>query len=283
MRIQVTEFDVQIDVLRLLISVLLSVAIGGLGYWRGSLTISGWLGAIIVGSATAGLGGWTWGMLVVVFFVTSSALSHWRRESKALRTGGTVAKGERRDLGQTLANGGAAAFFAFVFAVEPHPSLFAAALGALATVTADTWATELGTLSTSPPRLVTTGRTVVAGTSGGITVLGFAATVCGALLIGVVAWLMSLASDNTQVVWAVPVALVGGIVGSLSDSLLGATVQLIKFCPQCSVETEQPIHVCGTTTVYYRGWSWLNNDWVNFLSSLLGAGASVLVWLLISV
>jgi uncharacterized membrane protein len=29
-----------------------------------------------------------------------------------------------------------------------------------------------------------------------------------------------------------------------------------------------------------RGWRWLNNDMVNLLSSLVGGGVAVLVWLL---
>jgi uncharacterized protein (TIGR00297 family) len=215
---------------------------------------------------------------VVVFFITSSALSHWRREAKAARTGGMAAKGERRDLGQTLANGGAAAFFAVLFTAEPHPVLFAATLGALATVTADTWATEIGSLSKTPPRLVTTGKPVVAGTSGGISTLGFVATVCGALLIGITTWLLNIVVDGTQMLWVVLAATSGGIAGSLSDSLLGATVQRVEFCPQCHVDTEQVVHICGTPTHYQRGWFWLDNDWVNFLASLIGAGMGILVW-----
>jgi uncharacterized membrane protein len=71
-----------IDPVRLALGFALSLLIGGLGYWRHSLTGSGWLGAIVVGTASIALGGWTWGLLVVVFFITSSALSHWRKAAK---------------------------------------------------------------------------------------------------------------------------------------------------------------------------------------------------------
>jgi uncharacterized membrane protein len=87
--------------------------------------------------------------------------------------------------------------------------------------------------------------------------------------------------DEANLLWAVPVALAGGVAGSLGDSLLGASVQRIQICPQCKVETEQYIHRCGTPTVYRRGWRWLNNDWVNFLASILGAAGGTLVWLLL--
>ncbi len=62
-----------------------------------------------------------------------------------------------------------------------------------------------------------------------------------------------------------------GLVGSLFDSLLGATVQAIYFCLKDQKETERhPLHLCGTETVHLRGWKWLTNDWVNFGCGLAG-------------
>lgn len=274
----IREQHVLIDPLRFALSFGLSLLIGGLGYWRRSLTAGGWLGANIIGTATAGLGGWYWGALIVVFFVTSSALSHWQRALKQQRVRATAAKGERRDLLQTLANGGIAAGCALIYAIEPQPILYAAALGAVATVTADTWATELGTLSRGAPRLVTTGRHVPVGTSGGVSTLGLAATTAGALLIGLVGWLGLRLADDAPASWVVPAALLGGVAGSLTDSLLGATRQRVNWCPQCSVETEQTIHRCGTPAAYHHGWRWLDNDWVNFVASGAGAMVSLVAW-----
>jgi uncharacterized protein (TIGR00297 family) len=269
------------DPLRLLISFGLSLLMGGLGYQRGSLTMSGWLGAVVVGTALAGLGGWTWGMLVVVFFTTSSALSHWRRVAKTQLAGDKFAKGNQRDFAQTMANGGAVTGLALLYTAAPHPILFAAALGVLATVTADTWATEVGILSRHVPRLVTTGRPVAPGTSGGVTVLGFGATLAGASVIGLVAS-MALWWQGQPFVWALLAAVAGGVVGALADSLLGATRQQVNLCPQCGSETEQYIHRCGTLTQHLRGWHWLDNDWVNFLASLIGGATSVLCWALLT-
>lgn len=269
-----------IDPLRIVVSLALSAMIGGLGFRRGSLTVGGWLGALLVGTATAGFGGWTWGVLVVAFFISSSALSRWRHGDKARVAGDKFAKGDRRDLEQTLANGGAAAALALLYAVAPQPLLFAAALGALATVTADTWATELGTLSPSPPRLVTTGRHVAPGTSGGVTLLGLGATTAGALFIGVVAQIGSVLIADVPRQPLLLAATVGGIAGSFADSLLGATAQQVRWCPHCEVETEQSPHRCGTPTTHLRGSRWLDNDGVNFAASLAGAGVAVLISLL---
>ncbi len=265
------------DLQRIIAALLLSSLIGGLGRRRGSLTTSGWFGAVLVGTATAGFGGWAWGALVVIFFVTSSALSHWRRDRKAVVADDKFAKTERRDLAQTLANGGVTALCAVLYFFVPHPALLTAGVGALATVTADTWATELGTLSRTPPRLVTTGRVVRPGTSGGVTALGMAATVAGALLIGLSAAVALAILNDTRAWWIVSTALTGGIAGSLADSLLGATAQATRWCPRCESETERPIHRCGAPTTRLRGWRWLDNDGVNFVASLVGAVVALLI------
>lgn len=270
-----------------LLGIFLSVVIGGLGYWRRSLTSSGVAGAILVGTLVFGFGGWVWGLLLVTFFVSSSLLSHYRNADKEM-TLGESAKSGRRDLGQALANGGLGAVLALAFARTSEPLLFAAFLGVMGTVTADTWATELGILSRVPPRLITTGERVPPGTSGGVTQLGIWASVAGALLIGTVATALtqvgSLLGSSAWSLVAISYPLLavgGGTVGSLFDSLLGATLQGTYYCDRCDKQTETAIHRCGQAALPLRGWIWLNNDVVNFLASMVGGlVAALLAWLL---
>ncbi len=178
---------------RWIVGLLLSMAIGGLGYRSDSLAPSGVLGAILVGTSVFGAGGWVWGMLLIVFFVSSSLLSRYREAEKATFYE-QFAKPGRRDLGQALANGGWGALLALSFGLRPSPLLFAAFVGAMATVNADTWGTEMGVLSRRPPRRITTGEPVPPGTSGGVSVLGTAAALAGALLIGLTAEALLLAA-----------------------------------------------------------------------------------------
>jgi uncharacterized protein (TIGR00297 family) len=270
-----------------LLGIFLSVVIGGLGDWRRSLTSSGVAGAILVGTLVFGFGGWVWGLLLVAFFVSSSLLSHYRKADKEM-TLGESAKSGRRDLGQALANGGLGAVLALAFARTSEPLLFAAFLGVMGTVTADTWATELGILSRVPPRLITTGERVPPGTSGGVTQLGIWASVAGALLIGTVATALtqvgSLLGSSAWSLVAISYPLLavgGGTVGSLFDSLLGATLQGTYYCDRCDKQTETAIHRCGQAALPLRGWIWLNNDVVNFLASMVGGlVAALLAWLL---
>ncbi|MEZ4592575.1 MAG: DUF92 domain-containing protein [Chloroflexota bacterium] len=261
---------------QLVLAFLLSGLIAALAYWRGSLALSGAVAALLVGTVIFGFGGWVWGVLLALFFISSSLLSHYKEREKQAVAEEKFDKGHRRDWGQVLANGGAGAVVAVLNGLFPSPLWLPLFLGTMATVTADTWATELGTLSRRPPRLITTGRVVPVGTSGGISAFGTAVSFTGGLLIGLTTGLLG---QNNLVALTV-IGGIGGLAGSLSDSLLGATVQQIYYCDSCRKETEKKRH-CGQQTKPLRGWRWMNNDMVNFLSSVLGGATAVLVYTLI--
>lgn len=280
---------------RIVLGLALSAAIGWLAYRRGSLSGSGFLGAVLTGTAVFGFGGLTWGLVLIAFFVSSSLLSHYRENQKAA-IAEKFDKGHRRDLGQTLANGGFGALLALAALLlvdlpglprSGNPTyifLTLAYFGAMATVNADTWATELGVLAASAPRLITTGRPVAVGTSGGVTWQGTLASLAGAAFIGLAAFgIIQVAALATSGQWllsdwpVIPIAALAGLAGALFDSLLGASVQRIYWCETCQKETERRIHSCGSATRPLRGWPWLNNDLVNFLAS--AAGGILAGWL----
>jgi len=272
--------------LRILAGLACSAAIAGLAFQRGSLSGSGVAGAMVVGTVIFGFGGWAWGAVLITFFILSSLLSRYREEAKRT-VAEEFAKGGRRDLGQVLANGGAGALLALAWWWRPDPAVLAGFAGAMATVNADTWATEIGVLSPTPPRLVTTWRRVAAGTSGGVSLLGTTATACGAAVIGLLLLTFLrleglLGIDGPALEHAgwrlLAAAVVGGVLGSLIDSLLGATVQTMYYSPVRAKETERKIDPDGTANRHLRGWSWLGNDWVNFLSSAAGAAVAAFLF-----
>jgi uncharacterized protein (TIGR00297 family) len=260
---------------RLFVGLAASLVVSQAARRRGWLSPSGALGAVLTGALIVGAGGLTWGALLIVFFVLSSLLSRLRRR-RAARPAGDTAKGAIRDLGQVLANGGAATLLALTAAAWPAPGVFAAYVGALSAVTADTWASELGMLSRRPPRLLTTGRVVPPGVDGGVTALGLLASLAGGLTIGMAALLLAplaaglgeptLPADRRG--WLPLIGLLAGLGGSLFDSLLGATVQAAPARPANSAESGRP-----------RGWPWLDNDRVNLLASLAGAALGIALWL----
>ena len=248
--------------------------------WRArSLNRSGAWAAALTGGLVFGLGGFPWAAVLLTFFISSSALSRVfaRRKSTVEEK---YAKGSQRDWGQVLANGGLGALLAianWLFPGQIWPWL--AFTAAMAAVTADTWATELGVFSPTLPRLITNRKVVERGTSGGITGLGYLAVLGGATLIGIVAAFFT----PGYALFLIGGAIVGGLTGSTMDSLLGATLQAIFTCPTCRKETERyPIHSCGTQTVPLRGLRWMSNDWVNFLCSLVGAVMALVFWVLLA-
>ena len=192
------------------------------------LTAAGAAAALAVGTPTVWGMGWRGLLLLLAFFVSGSLLT---------RGGG------RRNARQVLANGGVAAVAALL-------GSWPAFAGAVAAATADTWATELGAHSPTPPRLITSGAPVPSGANGGVTLLGTGGGVLGAVVIAGLAWVLGPRAGgpgSTHPGGLVAVVAVAGVAGMLIDSLLGATLQ-------------------GPDD------KWMDNDAVNFAMTLAGAG-----------
>jgi uncharacterized protein (TIGR00297 family) len=257
--------------LQILAGLGLAVVVAALSYRVKALSGSGALAATVVGGATFGLGGWPAAMLLLGFFISSSALSGVGREPKRALSE-KFSKDSRRDAGQVLANGGLASVLAAAYGISGAPLWLLGMAGALATANADTWSTELGVLSSRRPRRIVGGQPVEPGTSGAVSSLGVMASLAGAGLIGVLAWAGS--GDPRWILWG----MLAGLAGSLFDSFLGATAQAIYWCPSCEKETERhPVHVCGKETQWLRGWRWLDNDLVNALSVAVGAAVAIVL------
>ncbi|CAN5126274.1 DUF92 domain-containing protein [soil metagenome] len=238
----------------------------------GSLSTSGALAAVCIGTVCAAAGT-SWGALLIVYFIAASLLSRYGRGEKERLTGGVVAKRGARDATQVLANGGIYAACLAVAAICPGriaTLMHFQALGALAASSADTWATEIGTLHGGTPRSMFTFRRVVPGTSGAISIAGTVAMIAGAAFVAFVAMGLGLP--------AVPLAVgIGGIAGAIADSALGATLQERRWCATCSTSSEQPVHTCGATTSLAGGLAFLDNDTVNLLSTVVGGAVAALL------
>jgi len=255
---------------RLLIGFLAAACVSFVARRLRSLTIGGAIAATLVGGAAVSAG-WGWGALLIAYFVASTLLSRVGRAEKEGRTASIVAKGGERDAVQVFANG--ALFAGAALAMNWHPNARWLALGAgsLAAATADTWGTEVGTLFGGTPRSILTGRRVPAGTSGGVSAIGTLASVSGATFIALCAH--ALGSE----LYVVRYVFVGGVAGSLFDSVLGATCQARRWCEACATETEREVHSCGGPTAPRGGLSWLDNDVVNFLSNAVGGLVAALL------
>jgi uncharacterized protein (TIGR00297 family) len=224
------------------------------------LTLDGAAAAWIIGSTILALGGPYAAVALVVFFATGTALTFVGRHKKTQpehRRGG-------RDAAQVFCTGGVAALAVaggalFRGAAMPATVWQAAFLGSLAAAAADTWATEIGMLSSASPRLITSWRSVPAGTSGAVTLSGNAAGVAGAAAIAGLAPLVAPAISPVSVIAA-------GVVGMAFDSLLGATVQALY-----TVSGGPPTEMPTRNATLVRGLRWMTNPVVNLAATTLGA------------
>ena len=90
-------------------------------------------------------------------------------------------------------------------------------IGAIATATADTLASEIGVLH--QPRLITTFQKVDPGTNGAISVLGTFTGIVGAAIIGIASYFLGIVHNPLIAIF---VSIVSGTVGCFADSFLGA-------------------------------------------------------------
>lgn len=246
-----------------------------LGFRYRFLTLSGSIAAAIVGILTV-LGLHLEGLILLGLFFTSS--SYWSKYKKSQKeqVEERLEKGSRRDWLQVVANGGVAAVASFLYYLTDEPVFMVAFCILIASSNSDTWASEIGTLSKKPPISIRTFKRVPKGTSGAISMLGTAAGVGGAALIAVALFILFDAAMELVIF-----VFLFGFLGNLIDTGLGAFYQATYRCNRCLLETEK-MHHCGQNTEKIRGFSFLNNDIVNLLSSLIAALIGSVVYLSIT-
>jgi uncharacterized protein (TIGR00297 family) len=252
----------------LAVAVAVSAAAAFFAWWARTLTGAGAVAAWSVAVPILYGTGWGGGAVLAAFFVSSNLISRLRSEQPL-----TLAdqKSDRRDAWQVYANGGAAAIGGVIAIHYPTLGMWLVT-SALAAAAADTWATILGGWSRVTPVLIWSGRSVPAGTSGGITLHGTAGGGAGALM---VAGTGALAYGQPMLL---AVGTLIGFLGMVADSTLGAVLQGRFHCAACDTASEWRIHRCGAPTTLESGIAWLNNDGVNFFATVLAGGAAWVVW-----
>jgi len=182
------------------------------------------------------------GTLALVFALTWASTRFGYSRKKRL---GTAENQQGRTASQVLANLSVAAAYAVVSALTGKFVFLLGTAAALSEAAADTVSSELGQARSEVARLITTWEKVAAGTSGGVSGTGTAAGIAAAVAVSLVAVWVGLLSKR----WlGIPV--LAAALGMIADSFLGATLEK-------------------------RGL--LNNNWVNFLSTLLAAAVAMVL------
>eukprot|EP00667_Euglena_gracilis_P014349 EG_transcript_14847 len=279
--------------LRLFVATVFAVLLVVRSVRKKSLSLSGAAAAFLVGCLSVAAGP-RFTAVLLTFFVTCSALTKQGKERKR-RVEEDYELSSCRNWHQVFCNGftgtAVCAYLLYLhwqaapLSPRLRDALTGVFLGHYACCTADTWASEVGILATAPPVHVLTLRRVPAGTNGGVTGLGLAASVAGAAVLGLAHWLACAATAGAapasalgQAVltpalvdagpwmgsWAsIPLTALLGLFGSLLDSVLGAVLQYSGAIPGTERVVNGPRagakHICGRDVV--------SNNTVNLLSS----------------
>ncbi|CAM9690825.1 unnamed protein product, partial [Heterosigma akashiwo] len=294
---------------RFLAALLISLYLGKSGYKKKSLDFSGAVAAVTVGliSFTVSI---RFGAILILFYKSSSVLTKYKGKIKQKMDDHSLEGGQRNYVQvyscSALASAVALAYFLLQAGPACQPGRGGLGLGAgrcsrlvgPRLLTGTWWASELGVLSRSRPRLITTFclKTVPPGTNGGLSLVGTAASVAGGAVIGLVfvcggtssetslggdelessstsedeatssSSEESLSEGNRVILGAV-----SGFVGSMIDSLLGATLQATYFdlekkcitsrhkkANTSRIDRGDVVHVCGIDL--------LTNEQVNMIS-----------------
>jgi len=283
-------------------AVVVSGLICAVALWKQALTKDGAAAAFVCG-VCAVLAGWRHTAVLLAFFVTSSAatrISH--RCSTYKRRANDDSRGRRWT--QVVGSGGVATALAAAHAAllgpgndssllvfwqqqsQPqsrqveHSVLFASYVAAFAFGAADTWAAELGMLSSAAPRLITQPlRMVPRGTNGGVTLLGTLASACGGFVVGLAACACAPWQSLLPVL-----GLLVGLLGSAVDSVIGATLQRTSVDSATGAvlsDVDSNTKQCNTV-VHVSGRPVLSNTQVNFVVSLICAVVTPITLLLLA-
>ncbi|KAJ1967003.1 hypothetical protein IWQ62_002116 [Dispira parvispora] len=256
-----------------------------------SLSPSGALAAAVVGLGTFSNDVAMFTVTLLAFFLSSSKLTKLKSKRKQALDA-HYAEGGQRDLYQVFSNGLTGTLLSLVYTYyfdgasgvpffdlnSPWArTLVLMYVTHYACCNGDTWASELGVLHKQWPVLITTLHRVPPGTNGGISSTGLLASLGGGAVIGWFAafslwvqfWYRQWDAEGSTLVHGFPWFVVatgalGGLLGSLVDSVLGAVLQSSYLTPEAKVSNERR----SAQDKLITGYNVLSNNQVNFIASL---------------
>ncbi len=244
------------------VGVLIALAFAAWGYYKRFLTLAGAICAAMVGASVWLGGGLGLALPLIFFFVASSAITKWSADKRYQTKQPRVARRAR----QVLANGAVASVCALITFATGETRWLYGSLCALATMTGDTWSSEIGQVYAPRPFDLRTWRRAPAGISGAISWIGTFAGLLGAVCTTIIGIVLLPEPDIGH--WAAFGLITGwAVFGGMVDSILGATVQMRFKCPSCNAYCDKPYH-CGTQAKQIAGIPGIGNNAVNFLTTV---------------
>ena len=226
-------------------ALIVNVSFGLLAYYLKTVSKSGLIGGVVVGTIIylcLGIGGF---LILFTFFALGSWSSKHKYEWKASHGVAQENRG-KRSVKHAVAKGGVGLVMAIMALLTDIPEVFKIAfVAAFATATFDTISSELGQIYGKKPILITTMKSVPVGTDGAISIEGTILGMLSAALIGAEAYALHLINLPSIII-----VVAAAFVGTTVESVLGATIERRK---------------------------WVSNEVINFINISTGAGVSMLM------
>tara|TARA_B100001250_G_C19548920_1_gene678101 strand:- start:13 stop:720 length:708 start_codon:yes stop_codon:yes gene_type:complete len=223
-------------------------------YIKKHLSISGFIGAALMAALLFGFGGYSYIYPIVVFFITSTILSLFKKQNtKIIKSDRTIK--------QVYANGGIALFICILNHFFSHSLIYPCFLASLAAANSDTWGTEFGKKSNKNPIDILSGNVVIDGVSGGITLYGTIGSILGSISIGIIGYYFI---TDIKIIFLI---IISGFISSIFDSILGSSVQARYISPDGLIITEK----YEKSYYLYTGSKKINNDIVNLYCTISGS------------
>ncbi len=211
------------DLHRILLICIFALVLGIGAYWAKAADSDAVLSETIVCLLVILFGGLTWFMLLLAFYLLGGGFTRYGYAHKA-KLGIAQSHGGVRGYKNVYSNSLVPLVLAVCYGIyrnEVFSEIFIYAfIASVATANGDTLASEIGETSRSKPRMITTLKETEPGVDGGVTPLGEAASLVGALIIGILAVVTGMAGA-----FGIVAGVFGGFLGTNFDSFLGATLQ----------------------------------------------------------
>lgn len=190
--------------------------------------------------------GYTGIALLAIFFIAGTLATSWKMRTKQ-QTGLAEQHRGQRTAAQVIANGGVAALLSLLSFMlrEQQPLLLLMVASSLSSAIADTLSSELGNVYGKKFYNIMNFKKDLRGLNGVVSFEGTLIGIAGSILIALVYTVQ--AGFTIDFLWII----IAGTTGNLTDSVLGATLERKHM---------------------------LNNDAVNFLNTLTGAVAGLLLY-----
>ena len=215
------------------------------------LTPLGYLNALVLGVIVWGTLGWRGYLIVMLFFLLGSTITFVGIEQKEAEEIAEERAGVR-GAGNVWGSALAATICAIGTLFSPPEYEYLFVLGyvsSFCTKFSDTTASEVGKAYGKTTYLITTLKSVPRGTEGAVSLEGTLAGIVASTILAIIAWGIGMISP-IGIIWC----MVAAFVATTIESLIGATLE--------------------------SRFTWLTNDLVNFINTVIGGTAAILLaWL----